>query len=118
MNTDELMRPLRAAVRAQLGAAPGAVIAISQGNDVHIEAVGSATLDGNTPLSADALFRISSMTKPLVAALAMMLVEDGVFGLADPIERWLPELTTAGSCAVSAARRRCRPNARSPSTTS
>ncbi|HEY3607732.1 MAG TPA: serine hydrolase domain-containing protein [Pseudonocardiaceae bacterium] len=92
MNTDELMRPLRAAVRARLGAAPGAVLAISQGNDVHIETVGSATLDGDTPLSADTVFRISSMTKPLVAALAMMLVEDGVFGPADPVERWLPEL--------------------------
>jgi CubicO group peptidase (beta-lactamase class C family) len=92
VNTDDLMRPLRAAVKAHLGAAPGAVLGISQGNDTHVEAVGSATPDGRTPLSADALFRISSMTKPLVAALALMLVEDGVFRLADPIERWLPEL--------------------------
>jgi CubicO group peptidase (beta-lactamase class C family) len=90
VNTDDLMRPLRAAVRPHL--APGAVLGISLGNDTHIEAVGSATLDGRTPLSADAVFRISSMTKPLVAALALMLVEDGVFRLEDPVERWLPEL--------------------------
>jgi len=92
VNTDDLNAATPSGGQGAPRAAPGAVLGISQGNDTHIEAVGSATLDGRTPLSADALFRISSMTKPLVAASAMMLVEDGVFRLEDPVERWLPEL--------------------------
>jgi CubicO group peptidase (beta-lactamase class C family) len=40
----------------------------------------------------DTIFRIASMTKPPVAAVTMMLVEEGRIGLDDPVDRWLPEL--------------------------
>jgi CubicO group peptidase (beta-lactamase class C family) len=40
----------------------------------------------------DTLFRIASLTKPILAAATMLLVEDGTLGLEDPVERWLPEL--------------------------
>jgi CubicO group peptidase (beta-lactamase class C family) len=60
-----------------------AVWAIAAGDDVHVGAHGAAR---------DAIFRISSMTKPVTAAAAMALLEDGAFALTDPIDRWIPEL--------------------------
>jgi CubicO group peptidase (beta-lactamase class C family) len=44
------------------------------------------------PVAPDTLFRISSTTKPITAVVAMTLVEDGTMDLADPVDRWLPEL--------------------------
>ena len=40
----------------------------------------------------DALFRIQSMTKPVLAVAALRLVQNGLIDLSDPVERWLPEL--------------------------
>ncbi|MFP3786818.1 serine hydrolase, partial [Burkholderia sp. SIMBA_024] len=42
-------------------------------------------------LPADAIVRIQSMTKPVLAVAALRLVQDGRLALDDPIERWLPE---------------------------
>ena len=47
---------------------------------------------GGVPVQADTLFRLSSTTKPITAALALTLVEDGTLALDDPVDRWLPEL--------------------------
>ena len=47
---------------------------------------------GEDALSVDALVRISSNTKPMVAALTLLLAQDGVLALDDPVERFLPEL--------------------------
>ncbi|TCN39859.1 CubicO group peptidase (beta-lactamase class C family) [Kribbella orskensis] len=84
---------LLAAVGEQLGpgTAPGAVLAVSDNGQVLLEAVGNASLEGQ-PMTTDAVFRISSMTKPLVAVLTLMLVDEGVLTLNDPVDRWLPEL--------------------------
>ena len=84
---------LLAAVGAQLGpgTAPGAVLAVSDNGEVLLEAVGDASLEGQ-PMTTDAVFRISSMTKPLVAVLTLMLADEGVLTLNDPVDRWLPEL--------------------------
>jgi CubicO group peptidase (beta-lactamase class C family) len=43
-------------------------------------------------MTRDTLFRIASLTKPLVAAAALTLIEEGRFALDDPVERWLPEI--------------------------
>ncbi len=43
-------------------------------------------------MTEDAIFRISSMTKPVTAVATLILLEDAVFGLDDPVDRWLPEL--------------------------
>ncbi|WP_328988436.1 beta-lactamase family protein [Kribbella sp. NBC_01245] len=84
---------VREAVAGSLGVgtAPGAVLAVSRGGETWVEAVGRASV-GGAPMPDDAVMRISSMTKPLVAVLTLMLAEDGVLALADPVERWLPEL--------------------------
>ncbi|NEA36547.1 serine hydrolase domain-containing protein [Streptomyces sp. SID13031] len=73
------------------GALPGAVMAISSTAGDWVEAVGRTGPDGG-PLRPDAVVRISSMTKPITAALTHQLAADGVLALTDPITRWLPEL--------------------------
>ncbi len=61
------------------------------GRDVQFNAVGKRDIAGDKPMTRDTLFRIASMTKPITSVAAMMLVEDGVIALSDPITRWLPE---------------------------
>jgi CubicO group peptidase (beta-lactamase class C family) len=73
------------------GAAPGVVAMISRRGDTRVEAIGNADTDGH-PLQRDAIFRISSMTKPITAVAAMILVEECVLRLDDSVEGLLPEL--------------------------
>jgi CubicO group peptidase (beta-lactamase class C family) len=72
---------------------PGAVLAVARrGHLVFHEAVGYLNADQSTPMSLNAIFAIASMTKPIVGAAALMLLEEGRLGLADPVERYLPQL--------------------------
>ncbi|MEO8801326.1 MAG: serine hydrolase domain-containing protein [Polyangiaceae bacterium] len=74
------------------GALPGLVWLVSQGDELHVEAIGALCRGGADPMRRDTIFRISSMTKLMAAAVAMMLIEDATISLDAPIERWLPEL--------------------------
>jgi CubicO group peptidase (beta-lactamase class C family) len=74
------------------GAVPGLVSLISRRDEVHVEAIGVQTFDGNRPMSRDSIFRIASVTKPITAAAMMILVEECRLRLDDPVDRWLPEL--------------------------
>ena len=58
---------------------------------VHFEAVGQRGAEDERPISKDALFRIFSMTKPITAVAAMMLYEEGLFQLTDPVDKFVPE---------------------------
>ncbi|VVJ16818.1 Beta-lactamase class C-like and penicillin binding proteins (PBPs) superfamily [Amycolatopsis camponoti] len=73
---------------------PGAVALVAQGDLVEVAAVGSADAEGTVPMARDSLFRIASLTKPIVAAAVLLLVDDGELALDDPIARWLPELAS------------------------
>ena len=73
------------------GDVPGLVVLVSQHGEVHADAVGRLAFDGS-PMRRDSIFRITSMTKPVTAAAAMILVEDGKIALDDAVDRWLPEL--------------------------
>jgi CubicO group peptidase (beta-lactamase class C family) len=73
------------------GKLPGAVVMVARkGKLVYSEAVGFQDKGAGKPMALDSLFRIYSMTKPLVAAGAMMLVEDGKIELTDPVSKFLP----------------------------
>jgi len=74
------------------GAAPGLVSAISRRGEVHIDVVGSTALDGSQAMQADTIFRISSMTKPITAVATMILLEECVLRIDEPVDRLLPEL--------------------------
>jgi CubicO group peptidase (beta-lactamase class C family) len=73
------------------GEVPGLVLAVSRRGNAVIEPIGAADLDG-TPIHHDTIFRISSMTKPITAAAAMICVEECKLRLEDPVDRLLPEL--------------------------
>lgn len=73
---------------------PGLVALVSRGDQVHVEALGTLAQGSRAPMRRDTIFRISSMTKPLTAAAAMVLVEDCKLRLDDPVDQFLPELAS------------------------
>jgi CubicO group peptidase (beta-lactamase class C family) len=74
----------------------GAVVLIAHdGEIVYEHADGFANRESGIRMRSDALFRLSSVTKPFVSAAAMALVERGQLSLDVPIERWLPEFRPA-----------------------
>jgi CubicO group peptidase (beta-lactamase class C family) len=73
------------------GDMPGLVTLVSRRGETHVDAIGSIAIDG-APMRRDTIFRITSMTKPVTAVAAMILVEECKLRLDDPVDRWLPEL--------------------------
>ena len=85
----QLLQTLQAQV--DVGRLPGAVLLIArQGQVLLHEAIGSLDPASGTPMPLDAIFRIYSMTKPLVSVATMQLVERGKLQLTDPVARYLP----------------------------
>ncbi|HTD04621.1 serine hydrolase domain-containing protein [Undibacterium sp.] len=75
------------------GKIPGAVMLISRKEQLaYAQALGRQGPDSERPMSLDSIFRIYSMTKPVVSIAIMMLVEQGCFLISDPVSRYLPEL--------------------------
>jgi len=74
------------------GKVPGVVALVSRHGEVHVEAIGAKSTGGGDPVRRDTIFRIASMTKPITAAAAMILVEECRLRLDDPVDRLLPEL--------------------------
>ena len=73
------------------GKLPGAVVVVARkGKIIYSDAIGFQDKGANTPMKLDSIFRIYSMTKPLASVAAMMLVEDGIIQLTDPISKFLP----------------------------
>ena len=87
------MGGIDAIVRAAVddGDAPGVVVGIARGEDVHIVAAGDKAIEG-PPMRRNTLFRIASMTKPMTAAVVLTLVKDGRLALDGPVDDLLPEL--------------------------
>jgi CubicO group peptidase (beta-lactamase class C family) len=77
------------------GFVPGALVVLARHGEVHVEATGTLAFEGagsKTPMAGDTICRLGSMTKPIVAACAMTLVEDCTLRLDDPVDDLLPEL--------------------------
>ena len=74
------------------GAVPGLVTLVSRRGEVHVEAIGMKAVDGGDPMRPNTLFRIASLTKPVTAVAAMILVEECKLRLDEAVDRWLPEL--------------------------
>jgi CubicO group peptidase (beta-lactamase class C family) len=84
----DALRPL---VESQ--AVPGLVAAVGRHGDVEVVVVGEQSLNGR-PMAEDSLFRIASITKPMMAAVALTFVADGTVGLDEPVGDLLPELAS------------------------
>jgi CubicO group peptidase (beta-lactamase class C family) len=88
--TQRLMDALRREI--DKGRLPGAVAMIARHGQIGLfEAVGQQDPQTGVPMKTDSIFRIYSMTKPVVSVAVMMLVERGLLLLSDPVSRWLPE---------------------------
>jgi len=92
MSTARLAR-LTDAFKKEIGEKrlPGVVMMVSRrGRLVYSTALGLRDPKGEDPMRTNSLFRIYSMTKPIVSVGAMLLVEDGTLLLNDPVSKWLP----------------------------
>ena len=93
--TTSHFQPLHAALQAQVqrGFLPGVSTALLRGREVVDRFVcGHADIEASTPLREDHLFRVFSNTKLVTSCAVLLLVEQGLLTLDDPIERYLPEL--------------------------
>jgi CubicO group peptidase (beta-lactamase class C family) len=70
----------------------GAVVLLARhGKVTYLRGLGRADAEADKPMTADAVFRIASMTKPITSVAAMILVEDGKLRLDDPVSKYIPE---------------------------
>ena len=92
--TDEGLAALDVAMAGHTasGAVPGLVALVARGGEVHVTTAGHKSFGDSAPIGRDAIFRIASLTKPIVGVAALLLLEDGAMALSDPVEKWLPEL--------------------------
>ena len=67
-----------------------------QGQLVHQSVLGQASLETGAPMTEDSIVRIYSMTKPITSVAFMMLVEEGLVALEDPVTRFIPEWRDLG----------------------
>jgi CubicO group peptidase (beta-lactamase class C family) len=81
------------AAHVEAGTAPGLVALVSRRGEVHVDAIGATSVGGDEPMRRDTIFRVASMTKPVTAVAALILVEECVLRMDEPVDRFLPELT-------------------------
>jgi len=88
------MKPLHDVMSGHVatGSVPGMVTLLARGDEVQVDAIGTVAHGEPTPMRRDTLFRITSLTKPVVAAAVLLLVQDGVLTLDDAVDGLLPEL--------------------------
>ncbi len=90
MTVDEIGARLGAHVEAD--ELLGLAWLVAHGDEVATGAIGHLDAERAAPVRTDTIFRISSMTKPLTAVAASILIDDGVLDPAEPVDRLLPEL--------------------------
>ena len=74
------------------GTLPGATVLVARRGQIGwFDAIGRQAPGASAPMAQDSLFRIFSMTKPIVSIAIMMLIEDGHFLLSDPVAKFIPE---------------------------
>src|SRR5437867_1736278 len=74
------------------GEVPGIVTAVSRRGDAPVGAIATKGVGGGAPVARATIFRIASMTKPILAVATLILVEECVLRLDEPVDRLLPEL--------------------------
>jgi CubicO group peptidase (beta-lactamase class C family) len=78
--------------RIAAGELAGAIAVVARRGEVaHVSMRGVMDLETREPMRADTLFRIASMTKPIVGVAVMMMVEENKLRLSDPVSRYIPE---------------------------
>jgi CubicO group peptidase (beta-lactamase class C family) len=73
------------------GKIPGAIVLIQRhGQPVYFKTFGKRDVEKGTPMTADAIFPIHSVTKTITSVAAMMLVDSGKIALSDPVSKYIP----------------------------
>ena len=93
--SSERLQQVNALVKRHLDATSfaGAVTLVARnGRIAHLQAHGFADLESKKPMQTDNIFRIMSMTKPMVGASIMMMIEEGKVRLTDPVSKFIPAL--------------------------
>src|SRR5688500_18967905 len=88
------MARLRGALQSHIdnGRIPGAIAVVALGGHVEqFDALGQRDDAAGAPMKDDSIFRVYSMTKPIVSLAALMLAEEGRLPLGDPVAKYLPE---------------------------
>lgn len=67
------------------------VIVAHRGQILYRQAAGFANLEEQHPMTVDTVFRLASVSKPMVSFVAVKLIEEGLLQLDDPVSRWLPD---------------------------
>ena len=74
------------------GDMPGLVALVSRRGETHVEVIGRQSFETDAAMRRDTIFRIASMTKPITAVAALIMVEQCRLRLDDPVDDLLPEL--------------------------
>lgn len=74
----------------------GLMLVARRGEVAHFSAFGMADVERKKPVKEDTIFRIYSMTKPVTSVALMMLVEQGLIALDDPVHKYIPEWKNLG----------------------
>jgi len=92
IDTERLARiPERMKSFVESGQAAGIVTLLAhRGKVIQLSAIGVQDLESNAPMKEDTIFQIASMTKPITCVGVMILAEDGLLAITDPVEKFLP----------------------------
>ncbi|MBK8045673.1 MAG: beta-lactamase family protein [Anaerolineales bacterium] len=77
---------------SELCDAPGGVLLVDDVEGRFLQAVGEASIETSRAMKAEDRFEVGGITKSFTVALALMLQEDGVWSLDDPLSKWLPKV--------------------------
>ena len=83
----------RMARHVERGDMPGLITLVAHNGEEHVDVIGKQDFDDREPMQRDAIFRIASLTKPITAAAAMILVDEGTLQMDRAVDEFLPELT-------------------------
>jgi CubicO group peptidase (beta-lactamase class C family) len=92
--SSERLQRIHAMVQRHIdaGDVTGAVVLVARkGQVAYLEAQGTMDLETKKPMTRDSLFRMASMTKPVIGTSIMMMLEEGKLQLGDPVSKYIPE---------------------------
>src|SRR5579883_2837664 len=81
------------AAYVERGELPGVVTLVGRRGETHVQGIGVQTAGEPAPMRSDTIFRIASISKPVTAVAALILIEECRLRLDEPVDRLLPELT-------------------------
>src|SRR5277367_4255168 len=92
--SSERLRQIHAMVQRHIDAGDitGAVVFVARkGQIAYLEAQGTMDLETKKPMTRDSVFRMASMTKPVIGTAIMMMLEEGKLQLGDPVSKYIPQ---------------------------